>query len=110
VGILAVGLVSVVIGVWKYVKTEASKVPPVKAAEGVNLVVAASFIDSKLLRELIDALRESVEEQSRITLRLTRSQAELREATLESAETAKLQTDAILNMVRFMTRNIKNDL
>lgn len=68
-------------------------------------VVAASFVDSKLLKELIDALREHQEELARIGLRTTRSQTELREALLESTEASRMQADATLNLLRFINRS-----
>lgn len=103
VSILAVGCVSIIIGVWRYIKTEAGKEKP-KPAEVAGQVVAASFVDSKLLRELIDALREHQEEGARTALRITRSQNELRETLIENTESARLQADATLNLLRFINR------
>jgi len=105
--VVAVGCVSVFIAVWRYVKTEAAKAP--RAAEvSSSHVVAASFVDSKLLKELIDGLREHQEENARVALRVTRSQTELREAVLENTEANRMTADAMLNIVRFMNR--KGDL
>lgn len=100
---LAIFATSIIVGVIKYVKTEAGK-PSEKATEPVGAVVAASFVDSKLLRELIDTLREHQEEIARVASRETRSNSELREAIIESTEALRLQTDATLNMIRFITR------
>lgn len=100
--IFAVAITSIVVAVYKYIKTEGPAKTVAKAPEVVGQVVAASFVDSKLLKELIDALREHSEEHARVGLRVTRSQAELREATLELAEASRMQTDATLNMLRFV--------
>jgi hypothetical protein len=108
VSIAVVAMVSIIVGVWRYVKTEGAKTPAkIEAAAGQ--VVAASFVDSKLLRELIDALREHQEELARIGLRTTRSQTELRESILENTEAARMQSDATLNLLRFINRTQKKD-
>ena len=103
ISIIAVAAASVVLAVYRYVKAQ----PPIaKTAEKVEgaQVVAASFVDSRLLKELIDALREHHEETARIALRTTRSNSELRESIIEATEAAKLQADATLNMLRFINR------
>jgi hypothetical protein len=107
--IFAVAIVSIVAGVYKYIKTEAGKTAnkPEAIPANVSQVVAASFVDSKLLRELIDTLREHAEEDARVAGRVTRSMNELREAIVESNEALKLQTDATLNMLRFINRQGK---
>lgn len=103
--IIAVACLSVVVAVYRYMKTEGSKSSGKALEHGGGHVVAASFVDSKLLKELIDALREHEEESARVALRLTRSNSELREAILENTEITKLQTDATLNMLRFIRQN-----
>lgn len=101
VSIFAVACVSIVVAVFKYVKTETTKT--VKKPEPQE-VVAATFIDSRVLKELIDALREHAEESSRTAQRITRSSSELRETVIENTEAQRLQTDAMLNMLRFANR------
>ena len=102
ISIVAVAAASVILAVYRYVKAQ----PPIAKAEKVEgaQVVAASFVDSRLLKELIDALREHHEETARIALRTTRSNSELRESIIEATEAAKLQADATLNMLRFINR------
>lgn len=102
VTIIAVASVSVIVGVWRYIRTEAGKAATGKTPENTGQIVAASFIESKLLKELIDALREHQEEDARTALRVTRSQNELREALIENTEASRLQADATLNMIRFI--------
>ena len=103
-GVFAVASISIVIAIYKYITTQISKDVKQPATATVGQVVAASFVDSKLLRELIDALREHSEENARIALRQTRGMGELRESILEMTEAARMQTDASLNLVRFMNR------
>lgn len=108
--IFAVAATSIIVAVYRYLKTETSKLttktPTTEST--IGQVVAASFVDSKLLKELIDALREHSEEHARVSLRTTRSHSELREAVLESNEVVRLQTDATLNLLRFIKqREIK---
>lgn len=107
-GVFAVASISIVIAIYKYVTTQISK--DIKPTENVTTgqIVAASFTDSKLLKELIDALREHSEEDARVALRLTRSMSELREALLEATEASRLQADATLNMLRFINRQPGN--
>jgi hypothetical protein len=105
IAILVVGCISVIIAVYKYVTTQISKdVAKIPGTTAATQVVAASFTDSKLLKELIDALREHSEEDARIALRLTRSMTDLREALVENAEAARIQADSTLNLIRFIGR------
>jgi glycyl-tRNA synthetase (class II) len=98
VGIFAVASVSIVVAIYKYVTTQLTKeVPPP--------VGASHVIESKLLRELIDALREHSEEDARVALRLNRGMGELREAVLEMSEVAKSHTEASIRLLQFMHRN-----
>ena len=53
---IAIALVAAIVGVLKYVKTQETVSPKPGA------VLSASFIDSKLLKELIETLREHQEE------------------------------------------------
>jgi hypothetical protein len=105
VTVFGVMICSVIIGIWKYFKTEAEKVVN-KAPTGSTetIVTAASFVDTKILRELIDTLREHQEELGRQSQRVTRSQQELRETIIESTEALHVQTNATLNMLRFLNR------
>ena len=107
VTIFAVACVSVVLGVYKYIKTDGAKTENKPATVDTSQVVAASFVDSRLLKELIDTLRETAEELSRVGQRITRSNSELRESIIEDTEAIKLQTDATLNMLRFINRQSK---
>lgn len=102
VSIVAVACISTAIAIWRYVRAESKKdsPPSIKSTE----IVAASFTDSKLLKELIDTIRESDEEHARVTARLLRSNTELRESNIELVETLKVQSDAILNMTRFIAK------
>lgn len=100
VSIMAVACLSVIIAVVRYIKTESKKEGPkeIKVAD----VVAASFVDSKLLRSLIDTLRETSDEFERVSARNVRSSTDLREALIDTTEAIKLQTDTSLNLLRFM--------
>lgn len=108
VSIISVACISTVIAIWRYIRAE-SKKDATPATIKSTEIVAASFIDSKLLKELIDTIRESDEEASRVTSRLIRSNNELRESNIELAETVKLQSDAILNMTRYIGRVLSKD-
>src|SRR3712207_1461518 len=99
--VACVAILSIIIGVYKYIKTEVGKTSDKSSAPAATgAVVAASFVDSKLMRELIDALREHQEEHSRIALRVTRASNELREAILDNTEHHRVQTDALLEALR----------
>jgi vacuolar-type H+-ATPase subunit H len=104
VTVFGVMICSVIIGIWKYFKTEAEKVVNKAPAASETIVTAASFVDTKILRELIDTLREHQEEMGRQSQRVTRSQQELRETIIESTEALHVQTNATLNMLRFLNR------
>ena len=103
VTVFGVMLASVILGIWKYFKTETDKVHE-KKDSNTGVVTAASFVDTKLIRELIDTLREHQEELGRQSQRITRSQGELRETLIEAIEALHVQTNATLNMLRFMNR------
>lgn len=108
VSIISVACISTVIAIWRYIRAESKKDAPPPSIKTTE-IVAASFIDSKLLKELIDTIRESDEEAARVTSRLIRSNNELRESNIELAETVKLQSDAILNMTRYIGRVLSKD-
>ncbi len=98
--VLVVGSISIIIGVWSYIKTETGKLP--KKEHKPADIVAASFIESKLLKELIEALREHQEEGARTALRLTRSNADLIEYLIRNTDALQRQTD-------FMSRREDKD-
>ena len=102
-GILAVALISAIVGVFKYLKTEA-KTDTVGATSTSSSVISASFIDSKLLKELIEAMRELQEEQGRDAKKSHRLFQDLREAMNELNESTIVQTDTTMNLVRFINR------
>lgn len=108
VSIISVACISTVIAIWRYIRAESKKDGSTTSIKSTE-IVAASFVDSKLLKELIDTIRESDEEASRVTSRLIRSNNELRESNIELAETVKLQSDAILNMTRYIGRVLSKD-
>lgn len=105
--IVAVACISTAIAIWRYVRAETKKDTPssIKSTE----IVAASFTDSKLLKELINTIRESDEEYARISSRILRSQSELRDANIELVEGLKVQSDALLNMTRYITKSTKGN-
>lgn len=107
---ISISLVAAIVGVIKYLKTE-QKTETVPANSSV---ISASFIDSKLMRELIEALREHQDEQSRDAKKSHRLSQDLREAVNELNESIIVSTDTTMNLVRFINRetnrNKRNDL
>lgn len=99
---IAVAIVTAMIGVFRYLKTEAGKDKP--ATSDTSAVVSASFIDSRLLRELIDTLKTHMEEFGKENRRMNRTRAELTTAMEESTDAILLNTDALINIVRFIKR------
>lgn len=102
-GTIAVAIVAAIVGVFSYLKKQAKEA----VESGSTNVLSASFIDSKLLRELIEALREHQEESSRDIKKLLRTTQDLREAVLENTESVIVQTDTSTNMLKFITRLAK---
>ncbi len=100
--LVAVAIVTALIGVFKYLKTEASKEKP--AQVDVGHVTAASFLDSRLVRELIDTIRLSGEEYAREARKMQRNRQDLISALEESADAMLTNTDALVNMHRFLRR------
>lgn len=100
--VLAVAFAAAILAVWRYMVTKGDGEHHEIGTTGQ--VVAASFVDSRLLKELIDTLRETQEEYARISSRNTRAQAEARESMIELTEAVRLLCDAQLNLVRFMNR------
>lgn len=105
--IFGVMIGSVILGVWKYFKTETDKVHTKEVTHDTSVVTGASFIDTKLIRELIDTLREHEEEMGRQSQRITRSQGELRESIIELIESLHVNTNSLLNVTRFLNRREK---
>ena len=101
--VLGVTILSVIFGIWKYIKTQTDAIHK-KEPVTTEIVTGASFIDSKLIRELIDTLRDHEEEMGRQSQRITRSQGELRESMIELNEGIHINTNSLLNIVRFLNR------
>jgi len=101
-GILATALVAAIVGVFRYLKTEEK--PEKTAGASSASVISASFIDSKLLKELIEAMRELQDEQGRDAKKSHRLSQDLREAVTELNESIIVQTDTTMNLVRFVNR------
>ena len=78
-------------------------------AQSSSAVISASFIDSKLLKELIDALREIQEELGRDNKKSHRLLQDLRESINELNESLIVQTDTTMNLVRFINRQANRD-
>jgi len=105
-GIIAIAIVSAIVGVLKYLKTEAKADEPAAASKSSS-VISASFIDSKLMTELIEAMRELQDEQGRDAKKSHRLSQDLREALNELNESIIVQTDTTTNLVRFINREAK---
>jgi predicted nucleic acid-binding Zn-ribbon protein len=99
---LAIAFVAAVLGVYRYLKTEAKTDTAATAVS--SSVISASFIDSKLLKELIEAMRELQDEQGRDAKKSHRLSQDLREAVNELNESIIVQTDSTMNLVRFVNR------
>jgi predicted nucleic acid-binding Zn-ribbon protein len=92
--LIAIALVAAIVGVIKYLKTE-EKIDN-------NSVISASFIDSKLLKELIETMREVQEEQRSDAKKSHRLSQDLREAINELNESIIVETDSTMNLTRFI--------
>lgn len=102
-GIVAIALMSAIIGVFKYLKTEAKDAISPQKGDNAS-VISASFIDSKLLKELIEAIREFQDERSRDEKKAHRLSQDLKESVNELNESIIVQTDTTMNLVRFINR------
>ena len=103
--VIAIAFISTLIGVFKYLKTESKAAEPVATgATSPPSVISASFIDSKLLKELIEAMRELQDEQGRDAKKSHRLSQDLREAVNELNESIIVQTDAHFSLMRFLAR------
>jgi hypothetical protein len=100
-GGLAIGLVAAIMGVFRYLKTEAKETATSSSSASV---ISASFIDSKLLKELIEAMREAQDELGRDSKKSHRLSQDLKEALNELNESVMVQTDTTMNLVRFINR------
>lgn len=98
--VIAVGTAGT--GILSYIKKQA-KSDPVPSGAG-SPVVTASFIDSKVLKDLIDVLKDIQEDYSRDSKKTQRLMQELKEATVEQTEATIVQTDTTMNLVRFINR------
>lgn len=95
---IAIAITTAVIGVFKYLKTE------IGSGSEKSPAISASLIDSKLLKELIETIRDTQEEQSRDAKKTHRLMQDSREAVNELNETMIVQTDATINLVKFINR------
>ena len=102
-GGIAIALIAAITGVFRYLKTERKEEKAV-AAFSPEAFVAGSFVDPKLLKELIETLREVQDEGGRDAKRGQRLSQDLREAINELNETIIVQTDTTMNLVRFINR------
>lgn len=105
--LIAIALVAAIVGVFKYLKTEQRTEP---TATSTGSVISASFIESKLLRELIEALRDLQEEQGRDAKRSHRLSQDLREAINELNESTIVQNDATMNLIRSIKARQRQDM
>lgn len=94
-GTIAIAIVAAIIGVFKYLKTQ------VKPAESG---LAATFIDPKLIKDVIQSVRDHEESFSRETKKSIRSEQELRDSIIENTEAMILQTDATTNLLKFINK------
>lgn len=99
--VTAVGAASV--GLWGYFKKE-GKSEASTAAAASSSVISASLIDSKLLKELVEAIREFQDDQGRDLKKLHRLLQDLKESMNELNEATLVQTDTTMNLVRFVNR------
>lgn len=98
---ISISLVAAIVGVIKYLKTEQKTDVGTSSTASV---ISASFVDAKLLKELIEALREHQDELGRDSKRNQRLSQDLREAVNELNDSIIVQTDTTLNLVRFLNR------
>lgn len=102
--VIAIG--TAITAVFGYAKKKEKEEVPTTSSAGV---ISASFIDSKLLRELIEAMRELQDEQSRDAKKSHRLSQDLREAVIELNESIIVQTDTSMNLVRFIQREVNKN-
>ncbi len=101
--VIAIGAASTaIIG---YVKKQAKEdAEQAVSSSGSSAVISASFIDSKLLKELIEGIREIQDELGRDAKKSQRLLQDVRESVNELNESIIVQTDTTMNLVRFINR------
>lgn len=106
VTLFAVTVISVFAAAWKYFKTEFKKDDEKASAHATNIahVTAATFLDAKILHELIEAIKSGGEEYARENRKLYRSRQELVTALEEATDAMLANTDASVNLLRFLRR------
>lgn len=97
-GIVSIALVSTIIGVFKYLKTE------VKDLNAGSTTVVDAILNEKLVKDLISVIRDAQEEQTRDSKKSQRLSQDLKESVNELNETIIVQTDSTMNLVRFINR------
>lgn len=103
--LLVTMIVAGIVGLYKYFKTEAEKSVTSKPAhkkDDDDIIAEISVADSKILKELIDTLREHQEEIGRHTQKSSRAQIELRDALMEVVEALHVQSSSTTNLLRFL--------
>lgn len=104
--VIAIGTAGV--GLYKYFKTEA-KAEPSSAVSSSSSVISASFIDSKLLKELIEGMRELQDDLGRDAKKSHRLLQDVKESVNELNESTIVLTDTQMNLVRFINRTANKD-
>lgn len=99
---IIIALGAATLGILKYVKTEEKPTLPSTVASAA--IISASLIDSKLLKELIEALREFQDEQAREQKKTHRLIQDLRESMNELNESMIISSDTTMNLIRFINR------
>lgn len=98
-GILSIAFISAILGVFRYLKTEAKTT---NKSEKSSFVEAS--VDARILKELITTIRELQDEQGRDSKKAQRLSQDLRESVNELNESIIVQTDTTMNLVRFINR------
>ncbi len=96
-GIIAIALISAIIGVFRYLKTEIKDTP----------TKIESSIEPKMLRDIVTAIIDHQEEQSRDAKKSHRLSQDLKESVNELNESIIVHTDTTMNLVRLVNRRIK---
>jgi hypothetical protein len=99
--VVAIALIAAITGVFKYLKTEKKQETTLSRPEAF---ITNNSIDSKLLKELIETLREVQDDRGRDAKKGQRLSQDLREAINELNESIIVQTDTTMNLVRFINR------
>lgn len=96
--VFMVMLASGILGIYKYFKTETEKIVPKQVESPVVEVTS----DTRVLKELIDTLREHQDELGRQAQRVSRAQMDLREVLIELNESVQLNSSSMTNLLRFI--------